>query len=303
MTIYRYADERIECDRELPLVPTVDDDAAVDALVVVRHADAIESPAFSELLHRGDLDGSPWALGVLADGSGWGAVFGPGCVMRLGNDTSRVELTALPSAPAEWLADAIVAWALVYRLAVRGRPAFHASAATVDGKRAVAICGPTLSGKSTMAAAALAVGGSLLADDVVVPFVSGDRVMVSSTASAVRLRGVARSLSRSDDTTVTFDGRLSVPAIAPTDALPLARLVFLDPTAGPDLRPLRPDEVAVRLLAESKVGAWAWQDARDREFEVACSIADRVPGFVIGRRSGAASVAHLTAACDRVFAD
>jgi hypothetical protein len=304
MTVYRFADDQVESELDLALIasPASHPDIPVNVTISVTMTDSIESPRFSHLLHRGDLDGAPWALGVLANDDGWAAVLGSGCTARISADARNIVLTALHSAPDEWLAEALVNWALVYRLAILGRPSFHASAATLDGVRAVAICGATHSGKSTMAAAALALGGSLLADDVLVPRIQTDAVVVPSTASAVKLRGRARSLADEVAGTITFDDRLRVADAAPTSSLPLSHIVFLDPLADAEVHPLRPDEVAVRLLAESKVGAWLWDDARQREFDVACDLADRVPGFVAGRsQTGNPTPANLLDDCSRLF--
>jgi hypothetical protein len=300
MTLYLFADERIDCRLDLPLTVSAADVPA-DVEVAVRSADTLESPRFTTLLHRGDLDGAPWALGVLADGNGWGAVLGTGCIAHISADARRVDVTSLHGAPDDWLAEAIVGWALVYRLAILGRPSFHASAATLDGQRAVAICGPTHSGKSTMAAAALALGGSLLADDVFVPDVTDDAIVVPSTASAMKLRGSARALGDEASGDVTFDDRLRLTDDEPSTSLPLSHVVFLDPAADSQLRALPSDEVVVRLLAESKVGTWSWDDARAREFDIACEVARRVPGYVVGRSSEAPSRSALIAACSRLF--
>lgn len=301
MIRYLYAGDTVETELDLPLTPSFS--AVVDVRISIHRVDSVPTFEFTSLLHRGDMDDSPWALGVLADGSGWGAVLGVGCAARISQDAKQIEMSALHEAPDEWLADALVGWALVYRLAVVGRPAFHASAVTLDASSAIVLCGASHSGKSTMAGAALALGGSLVSDDVLVPTVVGDQVVVHNTASRVKLRDLAKAFGDGETTDArpTFDDRLSVADTAPTSGLPLARIVFLDPDGPPGVRPLEPDDVVFRLLANSKVGTWSWPDGRNHEFDLACDVAARVPGFAAGRDAGAVTRDMLLRACAGYF--
>ncbi|WP_420453066.1 hypothetical protein [Ilumatobacter sp.] len=317
MSRYRFAGDVVDSDVTLGLTPG---DGPADVTVTTTLTTRLVGPEVADVLHHGRLDGAPWSLATRGDGPGWCMVFGHGCVATMSADRSRIELRVHPDGPDEWIAEVITGWALVYRLAVAGRATFHASTVTLDGADAVAIAGPGHSGKSTMAAAVVALGGSLLGDDVLAAEVDaevdvgvggsrvgGSRVggrggvVVHSTSSVLKLRGLAQELRRRSTSapTTTFDGRLAVRADPAPDRARLVALHFLDPAAPAGRRPIDPDEAAVLLVANSKVGTWSWDEASANEFDAACDLADRVPAYVVGRGDGATTVAQL----ERIAAD
>lgn len=301
MSCFRFAGETVECAIDLPLVPS--DTDSPDVRVTIGYSDRLHAPEMGTLLHRGGLEDAPWAMGTLADGGGWGFVFGHGCVATMTPDRSEIAITTLPQAPDEWLGETISGWALVFRLAAGGRSTFHASSVTLDGSTAISISGPGHSGKSTMAAAAVALGGGLLGDDVMASRIDGERVLIQSTASRMKLRGAAKMIDTrlAGTGTTTFDDRLSVSATNSHDNVALSAIYFLDRSESSGIRPLASNETVVRLIDNSKVGSWLWDDARDREFDTACEIAERVPGFVLGRSEDLDSVDDLLDVATSLF--
>ena len=300
--LHRFAGETIATSLDLGLNVAAAT-ATPDVVVTVEHVAQIEHPGIDTVLHRGMLDGAPWKLASLPDSGGWLMELGLGCMAIVNSDGTQITVQALPEAPEEWLSEVVTTWALVYRLAVNERPTFHASAAAIDPNRAIAICGAGFSGKSTMAAAVCALGGQLLSDDVLaVNFPSTGQPVVWSTAASVKLRGVSGELNEhlDGDTSTTFDDRLRVAQVSSLDAAPIERLVFLEPDAAPELTAISPGQATVKLLNNSKVGMWDWDSARDREFEAACELAERVPGFVIGREPEPATAASLLRAARRL---
>lgn len=92
----------------------------------------------------------------------------PGCNLRLasGRPVAVVEFSAKKSADGYVITNQLEL-AMSHALAISGRVVSHAAALEVDGMTLLAV-GRTHSGKSTLCAAALAAGGSVVSDDSVI---------------------------------------------------------------------------------------------------------------------------------------
>ncbi len=314
--IYRFAGENIECSLDLPLTHA-ENAASPDVVVTVEEADTLPAAQpIDVMLHEGILSGMHWKFGTVDGGAGWAFEFGEAASGAISNDRSAIHVFALRSVPKEWIAEAVTGWALVYRLAVGGQATFHGSAVTLDGESAVAILGPTGSGKSTLAAASLAIGGAMIADDVLAPRVALSRVddrdvesyVLDTTGAAVKLRGAAQKLAErfadAGDTATTFDNRHQVRAATHDGPIQLDRIYFLDPAQPDGIVRIDPIQVAIRLCGNAKVGFWSSTNELGNDFEAACELAERVPGFTIGRPAepSSATPEHLVAIARSLFA-
>ena len=297
--MYRFAGETIasDIDLALPSAGEADVGSGADVTVEIEPADRLPEVRIGQVLQDGVMSGMHWRFGTAPDpADGWVFGFGDAAAGTIDPARSRIHLVARRQVPDEWLGEAIVAWALVYRLAVGGRTTFHGSAVTLDGDTAVAVLGPTTSGKSTLAAASLALGASMIADDVLAPRWSDGHVVLDPTGTAVKLRGSAQALADhldggpdSPHRHTTFDDRLSVDAALASGPARLTRLFFLDPGGADGVHPIDPISVATRLVANAKVGVWTSADSLGDDFEAACDLADVVPGFTIGRTAETSS--------------
>lgn len=279
-----FAGDVVQSDLALELLPASAGQRP-DVHIAVARVDTVDDLPeldIARMLLDGFLGEMPWRFGELADG-GWGFQFGRGCCGRLSPDGTIVELIAEQTVPDEWIAEAVTGWALVFRLAVAGRSTFHGSAFSFDGESAVAVLGPSESGKSTLAAAALALGASMVTDDILAPRIEGGRVLLDSTGTTLKLRDVAQDFLPDTRSALTFDGRrnISVPVVAAP--LVLERVYFIDLGNAAPIKAIDAIEVATRLCANAKVGFWTSAEERGNHFEAACDIADLVSGFTIGR--------------------
>ncbi len=280
-TEYRFADETISCPLQLSLPtsssrPVANIELSLNSTTNVR-------PEFSSYISRGVMNGEEWALGTVAGEPGWAFITGQASVGHISADGSMIALNVVNEALEPWIAELITAWVLTYRLVVLDRWTFHGSAVEIPGWGSVAFLGAMGAGKSTVAAALCATGATLIADDLLTGTVSNREIRLQQTSSTLKLRDGARHLGHRIPgglLSETFDHRLGVEMSAELHGLPLRRVMFIvrEPSKV-GLRQLRPVEVTTRLLAESKIFTWQDPKYREIEFDAACDIAARVPGF------------------------
>jgi hypothetical protein len=155
-------------------------------------------------------------------------------------------------------------------LAERGDLALHAAILANDG-RAIAFCGASMRGKSTLAAVLAARGHALLGDDSAVLTLDGDAGMLAwpgPSGSRLRRPGerALRRLVHADD------GRER------TEPVPLAAVVDLDERGGSEveLERLEPLAAATRLYSHAPQ---ADGPAIARTFSLCARLVERVPVF------------------------
>lgn len=282
MELYLFGVDRVASSIPLAL----DTGVAGAPDVVITHDAATRVDTNRELdatVTEGMMHGRRWAFGRTgtATTDPWTFVYGDVCRADLASDGSSIHVESVPEAPADWLADLVVGWLLVYRLAILGRWAFHGSAAVDADGDALAIVGPSGAGKSSLVTAALAEGHLLLADDALVGAVEpGPRVVVARSAADVKLRSQAVQLIDElsiTDRRSTFDERWAASPARGPDAAELRRLIVIEGRGSEtEIRWLRPFEVTTALLRNSKVGLWSSADLRDAEFDAAGAIAASV---------------------------
>ena len=172
-----------------------------------------------------DLDAAGDALVVAP---GWGA-------FRVGRE--RIACAPEPAEPWRWQRY-LIGQVLPLAAALRGIELLHAAAVARDGG-AVAVVGRSQAGKSTLAAAWLAAGAPLVADDVVALTRQGDEVIVHPGPGLLSLRHgaaallgetalarIGRPVGRDDE-----GDRLAV--TRHRDTLPLRALLILERRAEP----------------------------------------------------------------------
>lgn len=284
MNHYRYAGVVIETSVELELPAT---SARGDApLVVLRRADepvddrVVDQPRFDRFVVRGHQGTRAVAVGRVS--GRWVAWLPPYLTADLGVDV--IEIAVAPDVDARLVNEHVVGNVLPFWLAVSGRWAFHGCAVWRPDVGAVAMLGPTHVGKSTSAAALVAAGWRLVADDTVTGVVVDGVVRLDTTSDTVHLRAGARRLAESPGFTPCGDdpeGRLVARVPHADGAVDLRGVLFLDRGASTEAagRRLAPPMVLKHLLDNSRVGAWVDVEFRAAEFDVAASLADLVPAY------------------------
>lgn len=152
---------------------------------------------------------------------------------------------------------------LAVRLVLDGHLVLHASAVELDGT-AVAFCGASGMGKSTLSALAVLSGWRLLADDVLRVDLGPAGAEVWPGSSALRLRESASEVAAAfgSRTQPTADGRTAVadgPGPRPHAPVPLAAVVVPRVVRGlaePAVRRLPPFEALRLLLRFPRVVGW-----------------------------------------------
>lgn len=171
------------------------------------------------------------------------------------------------------LEGSVLAWAL----GLRDAPTIHASGVWMDG-RAIAIAGPSNSGKSSVAALACAGGGRVITDDVL-RVSRHERPRCYRGTSEFRIRESVQHLADLPGLSkrLIADGRVGAKAVgANEDELPLAAIIF----------PVEAPEVAVNRLGQSQAAPalvglarllWAPGERQRRHFADMAHLARSVP--------------------------
>jgi hypothetical protein len=169
-------------------------------------------------------------LGYRADGLGWIAIRGL-AAFRFGN-TGPVLASASGGAE-QAIRDAWTRSVLPLVVQARGTQVLHASAVAGESG-AVAMCGTSTAGKSTLAAALRKKGHRVVADDALAFVISGGTAQALTLPFRLRLRPASAA-------------HLEVPPLAEQgeggERLPLAAIVLLEPRATDD-HPPRSEQVA-----------------------------------------------------------
>jgi hypothetical protein len=171
---------------------------------------------------------------------------------------------------------------LPYAMHLRGAWCVHASAVVVDDG-VIAFVAESGTGKSTLAAACLQAGASLVSDDVVVALPSDDgEWIVQPTGVPARLRAAtARAFSHSDAEADAW-GKVRVSGVMETRRLPLRAVYVLQAMTSDAAieRVVRSDRAAtVALLAHGKLTALLGAALAGDALARCTAMATRVPVY------------------------
>lgn len=239
MPAYRAYGLGIRSALELPELSLLNDEAAIDLEVVFGEVDGpLPEPGVARIV-RIDRDQAYLA---------WSGI-GRFLVTRQG----QVTIDALTDQSLA-LRFALLGPVIAAYLQLRGIPLLHGSAVVIDG-RAILCIGRKTAGKSTMAAALVAAGCTLLNDDVL-PLRLGEVMALTPGFPALKLSPPVRafllpdSLILDDDSAMPADKLVvSLPG-GPTGDVAVRLVVVLDPERVPGVTILPPLEALGALLQE-----------------------------------------------------
>jgi len=280
---FMYAGDVIECVHELSL-PRATNSSTPDTSIQVRQVETLPPLPDRTFVSRGLMIGNEWSLGRRSDDSAWIFAMPPLAHCRMSADGSEISIETPLTTHDATLRELIVSWILVYRLAALGRPTFHGSAIEVEPGRAVAIFGPSHSGKSSAAIALCSVGGKLISDDVVAIEVGDDlAIRVGATSASIAVREeLEHHVTGEMASHRASDGRLIARVETVASPVALEQLVFLTGQRGRQhTTPLSGPLAVAQLIANSKMVTWVDGAARASEFEAACEVADRVTAVAL----------------------
>jgi hypothetical protein len=205
------------------------------------------------------------------------------CDVRIDHDLSTVEVSR-SSEPNAAFADLLVAGATIAALLILRRAnVLHASAVAID-EQVLVVAGPSGSGKSTIAAMLCAVGGTLIADDVLRVELDQDGVWCFTGADELRLREPSRSLAdgSNGEAAATVDGRTAfrpegreAPERWRVDAV--VAPVPSRSVDAPVVTRLPAARAARELLAAPRFPGWVEPAAAERWFSFCTDLAKRAP--------------------------
>jgi hypothetical protein len=251
----------------------------------------------------------PSLLGFRSAGGGFYRLrYADGTEFHLDAAGTRVACTWPPSLTLEDAATYLLGSICGFVLRLRGIPSLHASAVAL-GDRAVALCGPAGSGKSTTAAAFAARGRSVLADDVVPLLDRADGVFVQPAYPHLRLwPDVLPALGSGDLPALTpnWDKRfrdLAAEGAFHAAPLPLAAVYLLggrETADAPRLEPLGPAEAVLQLVGNAYMGWLPGAEARARDLALMARVARTAPVVLAIPHADPRRVGDL---CDAIEAD
>lgn len=305
----------VETDRPLPGLAPVPGTAPADLRMWIGTVPPAEFPPTPEVpwytSPRAAVTEEPSLLAFRsADGAFYRLRYGDGTEFWVDAAGTRVACT--------WPADLTLRDAATYLLGsvcafvlrLRGISSLHASA-VVLGDRAVALCGPAGSGKSTTAAAFAARGRAVLADDVVPLLDGAEGVRAQPAYPHLRLwPDVLPALNAGDlpPLTPTWDKRyrdLAADGAFHASPLPLGAVYVLggrETDGAPRVERIPPAEAVLQLVANAYMGWLPGDAARARDLEVLARVARVVPVMLAVPHADPRRVGELCSAIEADFA-
>jgi hypothetical protein len=281
----------VQSDRAFPGLATVNDPGAPDVRIWMGSipADLVPSGAAEE----------PWYVSprltpgeeptVVVHRLGGGAFrlrYADGCEYHVDAEGTRVACVWPAPFTVEDAATYLLGPVLGLVLRLRGVPSLHASAVAIGGV-AVALVGPAGAGKSTTAAALVARGHALVADDVLALRARGDGVLAQPAYPYLRLwPDVVPALygpgAQLPPLTPNWDKRgLRLDGAFHPDPLPLGAVYVLcdrEPGPGaPRLEPMSAMDAVLALVPAAYVGWFPGRAAQARDLEMLGRVARTVP--------------------------
>ncbi len=204
------------------------------------------------------------------------------CELRFAGGSSAIALTVDPEADEEIVGLIVAGAGLAAWCGTQGSPLLHASAVEHEG-RALAVIGPSGTGKSTVAMLLCGAGARLVTDDTLRVSPEGEGFVAHAGGTQIRLRpGVARLTEIVPGAVIgpTADHRVGVtPEQMQDDRAPLVALVAPEAVRGllvPVIERLGGAE-AIKVLAGASRLRWTGHDAQRALFDQLTRLAARVP--------------------------
>lgn len=204
------------------------------------------------------------------------------CEATLDRSRRSIVVHSSPGADPAMLSIIVGGGVLAHAVAAEGRLVLHASAVETGG-RALAVAGPSGTGKSTLAAILCADGARLISDDALRCEGSADGAICFPGNRAIRLRPGAASLARGiegAEVRETVDARTAaVPAHVTSEPIELAAVIV--PLPSREARALEVDRLGamdglVELLRHPRLIGWRAADQIGRLFEATTTVARSV---------------------------
>jgi hypothetical protein len=200
----------------------------------------------------------------------------------LDGDAQRIAHCAPPAVDRDAVALDLIGVILPYALHARGAWCLHASAVAL-GDRVVAFVAESGTGKSTLAAACVAAGATLVSDDVVVTHRIGAGVAVQPAGVPIRLHAAtARALGEDNALAPDAWGKVRVAAATERRRLPLEAVYVVQAmTADAPLSRIRRGARAatMALLAHGKLTALLGAALADEALARCTALAATVPVY------------------------
>jgi len=302
----------VECSEPIPALPVVADAGEPDVRITLGAHPAADAGGWEpvRVIGRVKDDGEP-AVTVDASAGAWLRLrYADGTTFTVDAEGTRVGCTWRAPMTLEDTATYLLGPVFGIVLRLRGLTCLHAGAVAVGG-RALLLCGPAGSGKSTTTAAFAARGHRVLADDVAaLEWVDGPRVRpayphVRLWPDAVRAlygpHGHLPPLTPNWEKRY-LDLATGEPAFHP-EPLPLGAVYLLaphTPGAAPRLVPVPQGEGALALVANTYSAWLPDRKAEARDLAFLGRVARSVP-VVVAHHSDAARLDDFCAAIERHF--
>jgi hypothetical protein len=220
-----------------------------------------------------------WAVETRRDPGRWTLRYAGICEATLDSGTRTIVVHPASEADPGLIPIFVEGNVLAHALAADGLLALHASAVELGG-RALAIVGPSGTGKSTLAALLCAAGARLVADDVLRVDATGSGAICFPGTRGLRLRPAATSLKgriHAAAVEETADGRTRVlPTQRADGPLKLYAAIVPEPSREAkrlEVRRLGAMEGLQELLRHPRLGAWRAREPIARLFELTAEVA------------------------------
>lgn len=224
-----------------------------------------------------------WAVEAEADPLVWVLRYAGICDVTIDRERKTITVHRSPHADPGLISIFLGGSVLAHVLTAEGLLVLHASAVEVEG-RAVAILGPSGTGKSTLAALLCAAGAGLVADDVLRVDATDSGPVCFPGTRGLRLRPAASSLGggiEGASVRETTDGRTAVVPARLADApLTLGAGLVPEPSREAtrlEVRRLGAMEGLQELLRHPRLTMWRAPEPIGKLFELTAEIAEALP--------------------------
>jgi hypothetical protein len=226
-----------------------------------------------------------WACEDPRDPSRWTLRYGGVCDVTLDRKRRRIAVHGSPQADPGVIPLFVSGSVLAHVLTAEGQLVLHASAVELGGS-ALAIAGPSGTGKSTLAALLCAAGARLVSDDTLLVEARDGGAVCFPGSSCLRLRSKVATLAagiEGAEVHETADGRTAVfPPSVVSSPLELGVVVISKPAH--DARELKVERLGdmdglLELLRSPRLSDWRASEPVGNLFELTAGVAESLAVF------------------------